>query len=116
MPKLITQGKQYDFIYVDGNHSSDASLSDAVMCFGLLRVNGIMLFDDYLWEDEEDHMLRCKASIDAFTNAYRKQLNFMLINYQLAVQKKPPAPFKVKQERFINQSTQSNPSIITLNI
>lgn len=113
LPHLITQNQQYDFIYVDGNHNSDACLSDAVMCFSLLRVGGIMLFDDYLWEDVDDHMLRCKASIDAFTNLYRRQLDFMLINYQLAVQKKAPVSFKVKQERFINQT---NPSIITLNI
>lgn len=89
LAQLIVENKQFDFIYVDGNHCSDAALADAVMCFGLLKPGGMMLFDDYLWEDDPDNLNRCKASIDAFCNMFVRKIDFMLINYQLGIRKKP---------------------------
>jgi len=37
----------FDFIYIDGDHSSSQVLTDAVLAFRLLRTGGIMAFDDY---------------------------------------------------------------------
>ena len=88
LAELIVAKKRFDFIYVDGNHCADAALTDACMCFGLLRDGGIMLFDDYLWEEPADHLIRCKASIDAFVNLFRKQLDMMVMNYQWGIRKK----------------------------
>lgn len=82
---LIQERKTFDFIYIDGNHASHTTLADGVMCFGMLRPGGVMIFDDYLWDHESDHMLRPKTSIDAFCNQYRKYLEFVFINYQLAI-------------------------------
>jgi predicted O-methyltransferase YrrM len=87
LAKLIVKGQQYDFIYVDGNHTAEPALTDACMCWGLLKPGGVMLFDDYLWEDEADHFDRCKMSIDAFTTLFRRQFKFIVLNYQLGVQK-----------------------------
>ena len=85
LAQLITEKRQYDFIYLDGNHTSHASLADATMCWGLLRKGGVLLFDDYLWDHEEDHLERCKMSIDAFVNMYGKYLKVVISNYQQAV-------------------------------
>ena len=38
-----------DFIYVDGSHQAHDVLCDAILSFKLLRVGGIVCFDDYLW-------------------------------------------------------------------
>lgn len=89
LAKLITQGRQYDFIYVDGSHDADTVLADACMCFGLLKPNGIMLFDDYLWTDDTDVLRRPKMSVDAFVNMFANRIWISLQNYQLAIQKKP---------------------------
>lgn len=88
LAQLIVEGRKFDFVYVDGNHCADAALTDACMCFGLLHDGGIMLFDDYLWEEPQDHLIRCKASIDAFVNLFRKQLDMMVMNYQWGIRKK----------------------------
>jgi predicted O-methyltransferase YrrM len=87
LAQLIVERKQFDFIYIDGNHCSDAVLADAVMAWGLLKPGGIMLFDDYLSEDESDVLNRSKMSIDAFCNAFIKQLNWYVTGYQLAIGK-----------------------------
>lgn len=39
----------FDIIYVDGWHSAFGTLSDGVMSWPLLKVGGVMIFDDYLW-------------------------------------------------------------------
>ena len=88
LAQLIVDKQQYDFIYVDGTHHADEVLADAVMCFGMLRSGGVMLFDDYLWEDDPRHLGRCKASIDAFVNMFYDRLKLGLVNYQLAIVKK----------------------------
>lgn len=87
LAQLIVAKKQYDFIYVDGNHGAQAVLADACMCYGLLRLGGIMLFDDYLWDHEPIHHDRPKMSIDSFVNMFARQVRLFLINYQLAVVK-----------------------------
>ena len=81
----IVDEKQYDFIYVDGNHVADIVLADACMAFPLLKKGGIMLFDDYLWDHTEDHLDRCKMTIDAFVNMYVKSTRILFVNYQLAI-------------------------------
>jgi len=87
LAKLVQEQKQYDFIYVDGNHSSGPVLADATLCFGLLRPGGIMLFDDYLWDHSLDWLERPKMSIDAFVNMYQPWARSILSNYQLAIQR-----------------------------
>lgn len=39
----------FDLIYIDGSHMRLDVLTDAVMAWQLLRVHGILVFDDYEW-------------------------------------------------------------------
>jgi len=87
LAKLINEKRQFDFIYVDGNHCAYSALTDACMCYGLLRKGGIMLFDDYLWDHEADHLDRPKMAVDSFVNMFAKHVTPIIINYQLAVVK-----------------------------
>lgn len=45
----ILKKNSYDIIYIDGDHSAEAAFKDGVNSFPLLKVGGIMIFDDYLW-------------------------------------------------------------------
>jgi predicted O-methyltransferase YrrM len=85
---LIAQRKTFDFIYVDGSHQADATLTDACMCFGLLNPTGFMLFDDYLWNHVPNVLDRGKMSIDAFVNMFLPNIDIVNINYQFLIQKK----------------------------
>jgi len=80
LAKLISEGKSqyFDFIYVDGSHQAPDVLCDAILSFRLLKDNGIMVFDDYLWQERLPYgtdPIRCpKPAIDAFTNIYCRKL------------------------------------------
>lgn len=39
----------YDIVYVDGWHSAFGALADGVMTWPMLKVGGVLIFDDYLW-------------------------------------------------------------------
>jgi predicted O-methyltransferase YrrM len=84
---LITAGAQFDFIYVDGDHTGEGAMTDACMAWGLLRKGGIMLFDDYFWDHVPDILDRPKAAIDAFMNTFTRRFKVTSVGYQIAIQK-----------------------------
>lgn len=94
LSSLLASGKQgyFDFIYVDGSHQAPDVLLDAILSFKLLKISGVIAFDDYLWQEVLSYgtdPIRCpKMAIDAFTNIYcRKTRIISAPLYQLYVQK-----------------------------
>jgi len=87
LAQLIVDQRQFDLVYVDGSHCSDVVLADAVMAFGLLKSDGYMIFDDYLWNQSPDVLDHPKMSIDAFVNMFQKHIRIGMINYQYVIQK-----------------------------
>jgi predicted O-methyltransferase YrrM len=75
LARLLCHGfrSYFDMIYIDGSHFANDALSDAVLCFPLLKVGGLMLFDDYLWRGgagDTDPMFGPKLGVDAFLNVF----------------------------------------------
>ena len=87
---LITEEQQFDFIYVDGNHMADEVMVDACLCFKLLKQGGIMLFDDYLWQDMPGLLHRPKLAVDLFVTLFSEKSNLIMIGHQVAIQKLTP--------------------------
>jgi predicted O-methyltransferase YrrM len=83
LSRLISDNKKnyFDFIYIDGSHEAPDVLCDAVLAFRLLKIGGIMAFDDYLWAENLPYgkdPLRCpKPAIDAFINLNFRKLNIL---------------------------------------
>src|SRR5262245_23125067 len=83
LSNLITEGFEgyFDLAYIDGSHQAPDVLVDSVLTFKLTRVGGIIIFDDYLWEEElpgGTDPLRCpKPAIDAFVNLYIRKLKVL---------------------------------------
>ena len=71
----------FDFIYIDGSHQAPDVLSDAVLGFKLLKIGGVMAFDDYIWQEDlptGKDPLRCpKPGIDAFVNINMRKLDIL---------------------------------------
>lgn len=71
----------YDFIYVDGGHTAKDVIEDLVLSFPLLKANGIMAMDDFMWGSpnhdpnniKQDH-LRPEYSIKLFLLAYQNEI------------------------------------------
>lgn len=69
---------EFDLIYIDASHQAPDVLTDAVMAFQLLKIDGVMIFDDYLWSmeraGEQDLLHMPKPAIDAFVNLFIRKL------------------------------------------
>jgi len=41
---------QIDFVYIDGSHTAKDVLEDSILVWRLLKIGGILIWDDYLWD------------------------------------------------------------------
>jgi predicted O-methyltransferase YrrM len=44
---LLPNPRRFDLIYIDGSHCRDDVLIDTLLCWRLLRVGGLLIWDDY---------------------------------------------------------------------
>ena len=94
LPRTSPAGEApFDLIYIDGSHTAADVLIDAVLAFQLLRVGGVMIFDDYLWSMEPalsvDPLNMPKPAIDAFAAIFLRKTRVLpgLPNAQCYVEK-----------------------------
>lgn len=94
MSKLVAEGKggYFDFVYIDGSHQAPDVLLDACLGFKLLKIGGVLAFDDYAWFENLPYgkdPLRCpKPAVDAFVNLNWRKLDMVRAPlYQLFIRK-----------------------------
>jgi predicted O-methyltransferase YrrM len=81
---LPTLEKIYHFIYIDGDHSEKAVWVDAEYSFKILCLDGIMIFDDYDWNQGDKNP---KKAIDRFISVYKDCIQVIDINHQAIIRK-----------------------------
>lgn len=74
---------QFDFIYIDADHHAKAALSDAILCWPLLKKDGIIIFDDYNHPDYD-----AKTGIDAFLAIWANELDVIYKGRQVMAEKR----------------------------
>jgi len=87
MRKLLKENVNFDFIYIDGSHNGEDILSDAIEAFKILKVNGLMFFDDFLQHDD-NRILQSYLGIDKFLSLYSDYLKIEYFQNNLVVRKK----------------------------
>jgi predicted O-methyltransferase YrrM len=78
----------YDLIYIDGSHYADDVIIDSILAFSLLKKNGILIFDDYLWWYYSNPRKNPSAAINLFLKLKADSLKIIFVGYQIAIQKK----------------------------
>jgi hypothetical protein len=86
----------YDIIYIDGSHSKEDVLEDAVLSWRLLKEGGTMIFDDYRWvgcfasgtSDAPTDF--CKTAIDRFVQCFDRHFEVIHNSGQLILRKVSP--------------------------
>ena len=92
--KLFDQQVKADLIYIDGSHTAPDCLTDAILAWPLLKIGGLMVFDDYLWRPSYvpgDSIVHApKIAVDAFTTIFDEKMSILAVNniYQIYVLKK----------------------------
>ncbi len=78
---------QYDIIYIDGSHQADDVKQDATLAWNLLKLGGVMIFDDYLLSMPEKHEQEPKIGIDTFLQSIANKYQVLHQEYQLLIKK-----------------------------
>lgn len=78
--RSIDEYESFDLIYIDGWHGAHGVLDDAVLTWKLLKVGGIVVFDDYKWRPKGATDERCpRLAVDAFHSIYHIFLEEIVI-------------------------------------
>ena len=84
---FIENNKQYDFVYVDADHTAISTLVDGLNGLNALKNGGILAFDDYQWGPNLEPKLRPKPAIDAFLVCYKNRITVLERGLQVWVRK-----------------------------
>jgi FkbM family methyltransferase len=95
LDKLATsQREPFDLIYVDGSHDRDDVMMDSILAWRLLRVGGVLIWDDYgIVSAMPGHFIEDqnpKPAIDAFLSWRKQELEVLHSGYQVIVKKLKP--------------------------
>lgn len=84
---LNNRSQSFDFIYIDGDHTANTVLSDAVLSWDLLKVGGIMAFNDYEWTHPDGDAFAPRVAIDSFLNVFNPYIEILNRGWQIWIRK-----------------------------
>ena len=87
LPQLGIASRRFDVAYIDGSHRAADVYSDAALCWPMVARRGIVIFDDYEFDQMEEEIERPKLGIDAFLAAIDDQYRLIHKGYQVAIVK-----------------------------
>ena len=87
LPELVIKKIMFDIIFIDASHTAKDVLYDSTLAMKLLNVNGIVIFDDYLWQKLEPIIFTPKPAIDSILNIFKDELNVLYMGYQVIAKK-----------------------------
>ena len=79
----------FDIIYVDGHHFADQVYKDAVNSWKVLNNKGLLIFDDYIWDNYQDILNNPCYAINKFLKERYDLLDVLEVtNSQIFIRKK----------------------------
>ena len=85
----VRKDPDYDFIYIDADHTTVGVILDAELAWPQLKSGGIMAFDDYTWQhDSGDPRLAPQVGIDLFLHRHELDYQLLTKNNQVWIRKR----------------------------
>lgn len=75
----------FDSIYIDGSHKASDVLEDAVLSKLLLKSGGMIIFDDYVWDEGDTDQDKPTMAIDAFLEIYKGHFDLLYKGKQIII-------------------------------
>ena len=74
--------EKLDFIYIDGSHIARDVMRDSVLAFDLVKVGGVIVWDDLAWEAFPDPLDKPRIAVESFLKVYARQLRVVHLGWQ----------------------------------
>lgn len=106
--KLIYEKKminQFDIIFIDASHEANDVIMDAVLSWNLLKIGGVLIFDDYKWKKIIQKNYRPALAIDSFIEIYKPEIEVLNIGWQFILKKikKDDSDLPIVTENIYNE-------------
>ncbi|ERF74019.1 hypothetical protein EPUS_03834 [Endocarpon pusillum Z07020] len=86
---LRQESAHFDFVYVDASHVAIDVLHDAVVCWRMLNVHGVMVFDDFRWKGYMEDCYNPHVAILGFLRCAAPEIETRETESQMWVTKVP---------------------------
>jgi predicted O-methyltransferase YrrM len=86
--RVLSLDSNFDVVYIDADHIARSALTQAAMCWPLMKIGGILVFDDYPWKSPtptED--LPPGPGIDAFLDLWKGRYKLLHKGWQVMLLK-----------------------------
>ena len=87
LKQLAAQRRQFDLAYIDGSHLRDDVAADSANTWPLIKLGGIVIWDDYSWSPDAPPEQRPQPAIDAFLAAHEGQYRLLAKGLQVIVRR-----------------------------
>jgi len=84
---LLKNSFEYDFVYVDADHTAASALIDGEIAWHYLKPGGILAFDDYTWGSHLPAHLTPKLGVGLFLHRYQGKFENLVVNGQVWLRK-----------------------------
>jgi predicted O-methyltransferase YrrM len=82
----------YDIIYIDGDHVAKSLFIDLAVSWDLLKVNGLLIIDDYQLNRNMPIHLRPQLILDTFLTAFSAEIELLHVGEQVILKRKIRLP------------------------
>lgn len=76
-----------DLLFIDGSHEATDVLQDALVGWGLIKVGGLLIFDDYRFSFGQNSERDPKVGIDLFLKLFCDKIKLVHQSYQVCLEK-----------------------------
>lgn len=87
LAQLGVAKRRFDIAYVDGSHTAADVYADAMLVWPLMAKGGLVIFDDYGWDEMPEPLDNPKPGVDAFLDVIAGQYRSVMHDYQVAIVK-----------------------------
>jgi predicted O-methyltransferase YrrM len=89
LDRLAQDGRSFDIVYIDGSHQREDVMADSSLAWKILKPDGYVIWDDYLWESDGPAADRPQRAIEAFLVLLRGEIKIIQFSGQVIAQKQP---------------------------
>ena len=86
--ELLKNKNKFDYIYVDGAHTGEDVLSDAIESFKVLNKNGIVFFDDAMHKFNNKIKYQVFEGLKYFLKMFENEIEILYLRNILVIRKK----------------------------
>jgi predicted O-methyltransferase YrrM len=87
LARLLDAGRTFDMAFVDGSHFADDVWVDTYYSWEMLRTRGILVWDDYLWDEYANGFANPRSAIDRFLEVHKGEYEVVFAEWLVAIRK-----------------------------